>query len=115
MMLEIPIHTVSEANQREHWAPKAKRVAHQRAIARLMTQQHASALPRYPLVVTLTRVAPRPLDSDDNLNGSMKAIRDGIADAMGIKDNDPRVSWRYAQEKGPPHWYAVRVDFKGKR
>lgn len=113
MMLEIPIRTVSEANRREHWAPKAKRVAEQRALARMMTQQHASAIPRYPLTITLTRIAPRSLDMDDNLNGSMKAIRDGIADALGIKDNDTRVWWRYAQEQGPPKWYAVWVDFEG--
>jgi hypothetical protein len=24
-----------------------------------------------------------------------------IADRLGVPDNDPRVEWRYAQQKGP--------------
>jgi hypothetical protein len=61
------------------------------------------------MVVRLTRIAPRQLD-DDNLRGSLKAARDGVADWLGVPDNDPRIRWDYAQEKGKPKTYAVRVD-----
>jgi crossover junction endodeoxyribonuclease RusA len=94
IVVTLPIATVSEANQREHWATKARRVKSHRQIARLMCPY----LPP-PLVVTLTRIAPRSLD-DDNLCAAMKATRDGIADRLGVTDNDPRVVWRYAQQRG---------------
>lgn len=90
----IPIVTVSEANRRDHWRVKAKRVKAHRTAARLLC-------PVYPLpcIVTLTRVAPRALD-DDNLRAALKSCRDGVADRLGIDDRDPRVEWRYGQAKG---------------
>jgi hypothetical protein len=62
-------------------------------------------------VVTLTRIGPRDLDSD-NLAGSAKAVRDAVARWLGV-DDGPRapVEWRYAQErpaKGAKR-YAVRI------
>jgi hypothetical protein len=62
-----------------------------------------------PCSITLTRIAPRRLDSD-NLARSLKAVRDGIADAIGVDDGDPRLEWRYAQEQGAVREYAVRVE-----
>ena len=41
------------------------------------------------LVVTLTRVSPRALDSD-NLAYAFKAVRDEVAAYFGVNDNDPR-------------------------
>jgi len=92
----LPIHTVSEANRRDHWRVKAKR-------ARLHRQTAAALVPRFalPCAVTLTRVGVRKLDGD-NLQGAMKAVRDGVADRLGVPDNDPRIEWRYAQAKGKP-------------
>ena len=56
--------------------------------------------------IELTRLAPRRLDSD-NLAGSCKHIRDGIADWFGVDDGDARYQWAYAQEKSKE--YGVRV------
>lgn len=99
---ELELRIVSVANQREHWSAKAKRAKAHRFAAILV--------PRHPLpcTVTLVRIAPRPLD-DDNLRSAFKALRDGIADRLGVKDNDPRVRWEYAQEVGRPKQYAARV------
>ena len=97
IVVTLPIETVSEANQREHWATKARRVKSHRQIARLMCPYVAP-----PVTVTLTRIAPRRLDSHDNLCAALKAVVDGISDRLGIRDNDPRVVWRYAQQKGAP-------------
>lgn len=102
----LPLHTVSEANGREHWAKKSRRVREHRS-----TACHTIRLarkPPVPVVVTLTRIAPRALD-DDNLRGALKATRDGVADAFGLDDRDPRIKWRYCQERGQVRAYAVRV------
>lgn len=61
-----------------------------------------------PLVVTLTRIAPRSLDSD-NLASAAKACRDGISDALGIDDGAKGLTWLYAQRKGKPHEVALEV------
>lgn len=102
----LPIRTVSLANQREHWAKKAKRARKERQAAYLITGRK---LPSPPCVVKLVRVAPRDLD-DDNLRGSMKSIRDGIADRLGIDDRDPSVVWEYDQQRGKPKEYAVIIE-----
>jgi hypothetical protein len=59
------------------------------------------------VVVRLTRIGPRKLDSD-NVAGACKATRDGVADWLGVDDGDEsRVRWVYAQERGA---YGVRVE-----
>jgi hypothetical protein len=103
----LPLRTVSEANGREHWAAKARRVKLHRQGA--YWQLRASgALRHLPCVVTLVRVAPRDLDGD-NLQSSLKACRDGVADWLQVDDRDPRVTWNYEQRKGQPKEYAVEV------
>lgn len=63
--------------------------------------------------VTIVRVAPRQLD-DDNLRAGAKAIRDGVTDALGLKDDrDARLTWDYGQERGKPNEYAVRIVVAG--
>ena len=106
-MTELPLRIESVANRREHWAVRARRTkAHRLA---------ALAVPVHPLpcVVTLIRVAPRALDGD-NLQSGFKALRDGIADRLGVADNDPRIEWRYAQVKGKAKEYAARVRIEGR-
>lgn len=100
MKFQIPMHTVSEANQREHWARKAERVAEQRGTIRLVCRTHFGAPPALPVVVCLTRVSPGTLD-DDNLRASCKAVRDGIADYLGTNDRNPGIDWQYGQEHPP--------------
>lgn len=99
--IELPIHTVSEANQRgQDWRPKAARVKSQRAAAMLVMRTVGPKLPAC-FRVTLTRVSPLPLDSD-NLAGALKAVRDGVASSWGVDDGSSLIEWRYAWEKGPP-------------
>jgi len=91
---ELPLTVVSEANRRDHWATKSRRV-------RLHRNTAWALCPVFPLpcIVTLTRVAPRMLDDDNNVS-AMKAIRDGIAKRLGVDDRSPLVVWRYGQKKG---------------
>lgn len=116
----LSIKLVSVANLREHWAKKAKRNATHRNALRLAfnpyahefwTTANGKAKDLRPIVITITRIAPRALDTD-NLASSAKAARDGIADALTVSDNHPNIEWRYAQEKGRPREYAVRVEIR---
>jgi hypothetical protein len=109
--IHLPIRTVSEPNQREHWSKKARRVKDQRCTTGLVVRaelRRSKLSLDDGLVVTLCRVAPRTLD-DDNLRGATKGLRDGVADALGINDRDPRVSWEYEQRRGHAGEYAVSV------
>lgn len=111
-VLEVPIHTVSEANTRGHWGAKNARAQDQRETIKLVASAHlrASALPRN-LVVKLVRIGVGHLD-DDNLRGAFKAIRDGLADFIGIDDKHvDLVRYEYGQEKCPRGEWGVRVEF----
>lgn len=62
-------------------------------------------------LVVLTRLSPRELDTD-NVIGGLKAVRDGVADALGIDDRDPRVEWIYAQEKTWRRGVRIEIEVK---
>jgi len=105
----LPVRTRSEANLRGHWGKRARRAKKQREAARLLIRAARIAIPKSGSVaITLTRIAPRALDTD-NLASGLKAVRDGVADALGVDDGSARIEWRYAQERGKPGEYAVKV------
>jgi hypothetical protein len=66
-------------------------------------------LPFRSAALMLTRVSAGTLDTD-GLAASLKSIRDGLADCLGVADNDPRVTWSYAQRKGKRREYSVEVE-----
>jgi hypothetical protein len=106
LAVTIPVRTCSEANSHEHWRYRQRRAQIQRGLAR---QYVFGRLPRLPATVTLTRLAPRKLDSD-NLASAMKHVRDGVADAYGVDDRSALYRWDYAQEKAKE--YGVRIEVK---
>jgi hypothetical protein len=109
--VEYPTRLVSVLNAREHWSVRAKRTKRERTSAMLMLQSAWKfQRPAFPLVVTVTRIAPRSLDSHDNLGASCKATIDSVAEWLGIPDNDPRVEFKTAQECGKPRFYGVRIE-----
>ena len=61
-----------------------------------------------PAHVRLTRQAPRQLDTD-NLSSSFKAMRDGVADALGIDDGSGLISWCYDQQKRKQYGVLIAV------
>lgn len=110
----LPIKTVSEANSSEHWSKKHKRhKAQKKAIWWAFKRDGTNCHP--PCNVKLTRISSRFLDVGDNLPCSMKYIRDAIAEELtGIKiagraDDDERITWEYAQEKGSPQSIKVEI------
>lgn len=103
ILVHLPIRTVSAMNTREHHMKRYRRTKQQRTAAALSLRpligkrdltNHGS------IVVTLTRIGIRQGLDGDNLQASMKAIRDGVADALGIDDGSDRIEWRYAQRRG---------------
>ncbi len=106
---EIAIRTVSEANQRGHWAKRARRASEQRAIVRMSLATQTARTPVGTLRIRTTRIAPRRLDGD-NLHAALKAVRDGVADYLGVDDGDSSLAWEVAQERGEPKEYAVRIE-----
>lgn len=103
---EFPLRIESAPNLREHWAVKMRRAKAHREAGFLCAPREFAL----PCRVTLTRIAPRMLD-DDNLVAGMKNVRDGIAARLKVDDRDPCIQWCYAQERGKPKYYGVRVEF----
>src|SRR5450631_3075163 len=96
----------TQTNNTGHWSNRhreVKRTHEAVAICWLAAIGREKLLP--PFLVTLTRVGPRRVDSD-NVVSSAKHVRDQIAHCLGIDDGDPRIEFVYAQEIGP---YAVKV------
>lgn len=114
MQFTLPIKTVSEANCRDHWAVKMKRVKAQRKATDLAFRSEQNkhgngSTNSYPFHVKMTRVGKRRMD-DDNLRSALKATRDQIAKCLGVNDGDTsKVIFDYAQETGD---YAVKVEIK---
>lgn len=96
-------------NSRGHYLVKARRTKRERQTAHWLLLD--AKRPPLPVVVHMVRVAPRRIDEDDNLPGMFKAMRDGVADAYGIADNDKtKIRFTYDQERGKPHQYSVRIE-----
>lgn len=105
------LRTVSETNVREHWRARHRRRKAQRHLVALTLRETlgvARDRPEAALMITLTRIAPRPLDSD-NLQSSLKATRDAVADWLTLDDADPLLTWHYRQQRGVPHEYGVHI------
>ena len=100
-------------NSHGHWRTVAGIRKAQRAAAMLTTRLHLRRWDGAPLTITLTRLSAGTLDAHDALPASQKSIVDGIADALGLaSDSDPRLTWRYGQERCKRGEYGVRVSIE---
>lgn len=117
--LEMAIHTKNESNgsfgvTRAAMYARAGDTKRQRDTARALVGayvQARGAAALLPCVVFLWRVSSgKGLDPHDGLRNAFKHVVDGIADALGLKnDRDRRVEWRYDQQSGPRGKHAVIV------
>ena len=96
MIIELPWpHKWLSPNARKHWAAVAPVKARAKADAHLLTQvamrsnslskAHFDGEGRIPMQIRFYPPDKRHRD-DDNMIGSIKAARDGIADALGAND-----------------------------
>lgn len=94
-------------NEREHHMARHRRVKRERATVGWALR--AVARPALPCTVTMTRIAPSAGLDDDNLTQSLSAVRDAVAEWLGVDDGDSAtVRYLCAQERGP---WSVRVTF----
>lgn len=108
--VRIPIKTVSETNQREHHMARHRRRRQQRqTVAMVMIGQLRASGIKAPCAVHLTRCAPSVGLDGDNLVSSLKAVRDGVADALGVDDGDASVTWHYEQRRSKPREWCVEI------
>lgn len=117
VVVDLPLRLVSEPNTRCHHMVRARRAKDQRMVTGMacfgLLRAYRVALSRHAegigvVLVSITRAGPRRLDTD-NLAASAKACRDGVADALGVDDADPRVQWRYAQARSEHHGVRIEV------
>lgn len=115
-MFFLEMRIPSGANTREHHMVKARRVKKQRRAACWATLEAMDGrnVKDKDLSITMIRQSPRPLDTD-NLAYSLKAIRDGIADGLGLDDDRERVGlmWTVGQAKGSPQGVRVQIEIGG--
>ena len=118
LKMKLPIKTVSEANKGgEHWTKKHKRHKTQKNAVRLFLNGKIDET-WLPCLITLTRIAPRFLDKDENLPMAFKNIKDYICDIlipgkqMGRADADNRIQVKYDQKKGNPKEYAIEIEIE---
>ena len=113
---ELPIKTVSEANSSEHWTVKAKRHRVQQFFVRMAFHAQKTQ-PTLPCCVKMTRLGGRRLDAKDNLPMALKYVADAIADQLvpglrpGMADDDPRITWEYAQEKAKKPGIRIEITY----
>jgi len=104
----VPIRIESTPNLRESWRARSKRAGkHKHDTYFALKAARASYL--LPCVVTMTRIAPRTLDGDNNVAG-LKNARDGVALWLNVDDADPRIEWAYGQRRGQPKEYALEIE-----
>ncbi len=109
--LLMPIRADVNLNSRASWRAKHRSVKSQKvAVGWFLTRNKP---PKEPILVRLTRISPASvLPDDDNVVGSLKAVRDAIADWAGIDDRHrDRIRFVYEDPvRGP---WAVKAVIQG--
>jgi len=111
--INASIRTCDERSTGAQQLSRKIRTRKQREDARLAVKLSGFHLPANApgFVITLTRIAPRALDGNDGLEQSLKAVQDGVADALkGIGANGHRIGWKLGQQLGCD--YAVIIDIR---
>lgn len=102
----LPIATVSEANKREHWALKHKRISYQKQLTYILLRNRIKELgigiSKKPVKITCIRHGKRMLD-DDNLASAFKAIIDGVASVFEMNDKDIRMFFEQTNKNDDPY------------
>ena len=112
--VRLPFRLASRANDHRsnHWGGRAATSKAQRMGAQLALTSHRTHLRRVlaleGLVVRVVRCGPKALDSHDNIGMAVKAITDGVADALGVNDRAESVTFVPDGEVGP---WGARVEF----
>ena len=110
----LPLRTENTLNGAQGFSKGAVMAAarkrkQQRELAEIATRPRVRGI-AFPVVVTLTRLAPSSGLDTDGLAASQKSVRDGVADGLGlVNDRDDRVRWVYAQRRTPRSMWGVEI------
>lgn len=110
MKITLPLKiTTPNLNARGYWVRESRRRREREVTAWGLRGMDR---PELPAVVMLTRVGPRPLDSD-NLAFAFKSVRDAIAAWVGVDDGPGSgLTWVYDQRRGRPREYYAEVEIE---
>lgn len=119
MYLNVYIHglrLISELNRREHHMATYRRKKAQQwviaaAFASTGVREHGFVP---PLLITMTRVAPRKIKDGDNAVSAFKHARDQIARVLGVDDGDSSIEWVVEQRKSASGAYGVEIRIEHK-
>jgi len=116
MIINLPIKTVSEANNFDHWTKRHKRHKRQKQAIKFACSNRITPV-LLPCHIKLTRIAPRKLDQFENLPMAFKYILDAISEllipgkSIGQADSDKRIlSVTYDQKKCGVGEYAIEIE-----
>ncbi len=111
LVVAIPLRVDNPLNgSHQHWATKARKRKHQRLTTSLVMAGHLKVHGvRAPCGVLLTRYGPSNGLDGDGLQASLKAVRDGLADALGVNDRSPFVTWDYDQRREKTWGVEIRI------
>lgn len=116
VFIDLPIQTVSEANNFEHWTKKHARHKNQQKIVALALKPLQNKI-KLPCKIILTRLAPNKLDKFDNLPMSLKYIVDAICAIItgnytpGKADSDERIEIACNQIKSKLYGVRIEINF----
>lgn len=107
--LSVPLRTGRGLNSREHHMTRHRRVKAEREAVQWVL--NGNPPPAGAVRVLLVRVSPSKSGLDgDNLQGSLKACRDQVADWLGRDDCDGgTIAWAYGQRPGRKGEWAVEL------
>lgn len=114
VVLTLPIRTVSEANNFDHWTKKHKRHRRQQKTLALILNPVKSSI-TLPCHIKLTRIAPKKLDKWDNLPMSLKYILDACCAIItgdfrpGRADDNESITVSYDQEYSSQYGVIIEI------
>lgn len=110
----LPLRTINPLNgTTDRWGKIRRAKEHRGIVAAAVRAAGFGPGTASPIQVTLIRYSPGELDSD-GLSAAMKNVRDGVADALGINDRDPRCRWTCRQTKAPGYGVRIQIRIKEK-
>lgn len=109
-VITIPVHTVSESNQRGHWRVGYNRKKRQQAAtyAVMIRDQVPKCKPK---AIHFLRRGKRRLDPDA-VGNSNKHVQDAVCAYLGCSDGDETIRFSYDQEKTKEYAVVVTITWE---
>lgn len=115
LVIDVPANEWLSANDRRHWADKARRTKALRHRAAILARQ-AHLTVATPCIVVAEIGYPRNSRADPaNASDAVKPILDGLTDASAWADDDsehvPAVTYRRGSKTDRQGWHRITLTF----